>query len=69
MKREKAGNTTGNTGLNPRALKCNLPPSRAKSLECPMPAKAGNCSFEARGFSPVFSVFLLPSLLILPLHA
>ena len=44
-----------NPALNGRASKSKPPPSRAKNSECPLPAKAGNCSFEARGFSPVSS--------------
>jgi len=65
----------GNTGLNPRALKCDPPPSRAKMserfrcrcLRCP---RRREVAFEARGFSPVSLMFLFCFLLFaLPLHA
>ena len=47
------------TGLNPRALKKQIPAFAGK--ESPLfplvlsllPAKAGACTFKARGFSPV----------------
>ena len=65
---ESTGNM-GNTGLNPHALKVQAPAFAGEEFRIiPMPAKAGNCFFKARGFSPVFLLFLL---FILPscLHA
>ena len=45
------------TGLNPRALKGQAPTcvgEEGYSRTNPLPAKAGNCFFKARGFSPVY---------------
>ena len=44
------------TGLNPHALKVQAPAFAGEdklATKLLVPAKAGNCFFEARGFSPV----------------
>ena len=66
MESRRERRNTGNTGLNPRALKGQFPAFAGIKLPGSLFAReGGSLHFKARGFSPVFflSFLLLPSLL------